>query len=320
MNQDAEALEIFEELQAKSNYFLGEDHPVTLNSLSWFAGFLSRNGDNDRALQMEEECYEKRKQVLGEDHPQTESTLYDLANLLERMGASYDEKGQHDRAMELYERALPMYVKLEALYTSVHDKDDPHRIKLRDIITKLRRMMPPEIFNPAAGGGKKKRHFRKSKKSKRTKQSRSVRRSRNRKGGMMSNHERKEEIKKLALTEDKKGIDSINYTANYDSIYRLWNSLESEENKKQFEEEFVKAANTLFTNHSYRVPLYKRIIADLRATDSHIKQHPEDLEMHKSPPNVEVTDRAGGKSRRRRNRRSSKKYRKVRKSRRRARS
>ena len=178
-----------------------------------------------------------------------------------------------------------------------------------------------EEFNPAAGGGRNKnRHFRKSKKSKRTKRSRSVRRSRNRKGGM-THSEIKDEIKKRVLTQDKKGIDDIEYRANYKYIYELWNSLGSKENKDKFAEEFVKAANTLFTDHSYRVPLYERIIADLRATDSHIILHPEDLHVHKSPPSLEVTYRAGGKStRRRRHRRSSKKHKKARKSRRRVRS
>lgn len=174
------------------------------------------------------------------------------------------------------------------------------------------------------GGRNKKRHFRKSKKSRRTKRSRSVRRSRNRKGGMLSDQEiseKKDRIKILALTEDKKRIDDVNYRANYDDIYRLWCSLGSEENKKQFEEKFIKAADIFFKDHSYRVPLYKRIIKDLRATDSYNNQHPEDLHMHKSPPSLAVNYRAGGNSsRRRHHRRSSKKYKKACKSHRRVRS
>jgi hypothetical protein len=133
----------------------------------------------------------------------------------------------------------------------------------------------------------------------------------------MTHSEIKDKIKKIVLTQDKKGIDDIQYRANYNEIYELWNSLGSKENKDKFAEEFVKAANTLFTDHSYRVPLYERIIADLRATDSHIMLHSEDLHVHKSPPSLEVTYRAGGKStRRRRHRRSSKKHKKARKSRR----
>ncbi len=183
-------------------------------------------------------------------------------------------------------------------------------------------MGPDEIYK-ANDEYKKKRHFRKSKKSKRTKRSRSVRRSRNRKGGTMTNSDIKNKIKTLALTEDKKGIDDVKYRANYDDIYNLWRRLGSKENKNDFEKEFVKAANTLFTDHSYRVPLYERIIADLRATDKYNESHPTEWEMHKSPPSLEaspsleVTHRAGGKSsRRRHNRHSSKKYKKARKSRR----
>lgn len=169
-----------------------------------------------------------------------------------------------------------------------------------------------------SGGRNKKRHFRKSKKSKRTKRSRSVRRSRSRKGGM-THSEIKDKIKNLVLDKVNKKIDDIEYRANYDYIYSLWSSLGSKENKEKFAEKFVEAANTLFKDHSYRVPLYETIIADLRATDSHIMLHPEDLRMHKYPRSLIVIH--GGKStRRRHNRRSSKKYKKARKSRRRVRS
>jgi thiamine kinase-like enzyme len=183
----------------------------------------------------------------------------------------------------------------------------------------------PDTPGAAGGGTKKKRHFfRKSKKSKLTKRSRSVRRSRNRKGGMTNSEikEIKDKIKKLVLDREKKQIDDIAYRANYGYIYSLWRSLGSKENKDDFETEFVKVANTFFTDHRYRVPLYERIIADLRATDKYNESHPTEWEMHKSPPSLEVIYTAGGKSTcsRRHNRRSSKKYKKARKSRRRVRS
>ena len=298
------ALPLYEECLAKKKRVLGDDDPTTLAALHDLAYLFGINGEYDRALPLYEECLAKRKRVLGEDHPGTLASLYNLVFLLERNGE--------------YDRALPMYEELLAKKKRVLGEDHPDTLAALDNLAFLleRNGEYDRASNLARGGTKKKRHFRKSKKSKLTKRSRNVRRSRNRKGGMI-NSEIKDKIKKLALTEDKKGIDNIKYTANYDTIYSLWRSLDSEENKNKFAEEFVKAANTFFTDHSYRAELYERIIADLRATDKYNKSHPTELEVHKSPPSLNVTYRGGGKSRRRHhNRRSSKKYKKARKSRR----
>ena len=303
------AFTLYEELLAmyKENY--GDDHPDTLASLNNLAELFRSKGEYDRALPLYEECLAKKKRVLGDDNPSTLISLNNLAILLKDMGD--------------YDRALPLFKECLAKRKRVLGDDNPDTLESLNNLAKLRKLMSLEILPAAAGGGRnKKRHFRKSKKSRRTKRSRSVRRSRNRKGGM-SNKEIKNQIKKLALTEDKKNIDDVKYTANYNGIYSLWRNLGSEENKNKFEEYFVNAADTFFVDHRHRVPLYQRIITDLKKTDSHIKQHPEDLGIHKSPPppTLAVNYKAGGKSRRRhRHRRSSKKYRKVRKSRRRVRS
>ena len=301
------AFTLYEELLAmyKENY--GDDHSDTLASLNNLAELFRSKGEYDRALPLYEECLAKKKRVLGDDNPSTLISLNNLAILLKDMGD--------------YDRALPLFKECLAKRKRVLGDDNPDTLESLNNLAKLRKLMSLEILPAAAGGGRnKKRHFRKSKKSKRTKRSRSVRRSRNRKGGM-THSEIKDKIKNLVLDKVNKKIDDTAYRANYGYIYMLWNNLGSEENKKQFEKEFVKAADTFFVDHSYRVPLYQRIIADLRATDSHIQQRPADLQMHKSPPSLEVIDRAGGNSsRRRRNRRSSKKYRKARKSRRRVRS
>ena len=233
----------------------------------------------------------------------------------------YTDTGQLNDDFSHYVANAKIHLGTEELFMPVTDiSGTTNRPPLFSVNT----LNPMEGFVIREGGRNKKRHFRKSKKSRRTKRSRSVRRSRNRKGGMLSDDEiseKKDRIKILALTEDKKDIDRVNYRTNYNIIYGIWYSLGSEENKKQFEEKFIEAAKTFFKDHSYRVPLYKRIITDLKATDSYNNQHPEDLHMHKSPPSLAVNYRAGGNSsRRRHHRRSSKKYKKARKSHRRVRS
>jgi hypothetical protein len=187
------------------------------------------------------------------------------------------------------------------------------------------------------GGTKKKRYFRKSKKSKLTKRSRNVRRSRSRKGGMTKSGI-KDEIKKLIkLDKETNQIDELAYTTNFRQIFGYWQSLQTPQRKKEFADSFVKVASyNPLVDHDTRIPIYTRIIADLKKTEEGIENGTIILQGYLRPPSVvekehtDITDRrlnelrgigsnaSGGKSRRRRrhNRHSSKKYKKARKSRR----
>jgi hypothetical protein len=173
-------------------------------------------------------------------------------------------------------------------------------------------------------GGRSKRG-RKSKKYSKTKS-----KSRTRRGGGMTDSEIrkiKDQIKRLALSEDHETIDCGKYVANYDDIYNLWSSLETKEDKEEFAKKFVEVTNIPFLNHSRRVPLYETILKDLKETDSHIRTHLHDLYIHKTPSScntqykIDSTTAYGGKSRRRRRSHhrgaTNRKHKKARKSRRR---
>jgi hypothetical protein len=155
----------------------------------------------------------------------------------------------------------------------------------------------------------------------------------------MSNGETKDKIKSLiGLNKETHEISESEYSGNFEEIYKLWSSLETDDRKNKFATQFVEVAKyNPFVNHDPRVAVYKSIIDDLRKIDS-MRRNGELMPLYLRPPSVvekEHTDMmerrlnelggigsnaSGGKSRRRRHhRRSSKKHKKARKSRRRVR-
>jgi tetratricopeptide (TPR) repeat protein len=303
---------------------LGEDHRETLALFCSIAKEFYKKGDYDRALPLYEECLAKRKRFLGDDHRDTLISLNILAGL-------FYNNGDYYRALSLYNECLEGWKR-------VFGEDNPNTRRLRNTIDELKQhMKESDKFPPAAGGGRnKKRYFRKSKKSKLTKCSRNVRRSRNRKGGM-TNSQIKDEIKTLIKLDKTNQIDELAYTINFKKIFGYWQSLQTPQRKKEFADSFVEVASYKpFVNHDTRIPIYNRIIADLKKTEEGIENGTIILQGYLRPPSVverenkDMAERhldelggigsnaSGGKSRRRRrhNRRSSKKHKKARKSRR----
>ena len=65
---------LFEQCLTWRKQELGEDHPLTIESLSNLANLFNKMADYDRALPLFEECLEKQKVCFGADSSDAKST------------------------------------------------------------------------------------------------------------------------------------------------------------------------------------------------------------------------------------------------------
>ena len=93
-----EAKEVEERAVSLGTKFLGQEHPLTLTSMSNLASTYRGLGDLEGAKELQERVYEVFRRLLGEEHP---DTLTSMGNL----GLTYWKLGDLEGAKELQERA-----------------------------------------------------------------------------------------------------------------------------------------------------------------------------------------------------------------------
>lgn len=85
---------------------LGDEHPITLNSLNNLALLLQAKGQFDEAEPLSRRGLEVRQRVLGDEHPDTLNSLNNLALLLHTKGESDDAEPLYRHALEVCQSVL----------------------------------------------------------------------------------------------------------------------------------------------------------------------------------------------------------------------
>jgi len=84
------------EMRAK---LFSEDHPKTLNAMSWLADTFCESGKLNQAAAMHDRVLEIRKRILGEEHLDTLSSMHHIALV-------FHYQGKLDQAAAMYPRVL----------------------------------------------------------------------------------------------------------------------------------------------------------------------------------------------------------------------
>lgn len=85
---------------------LGEEHPLTLNSMGNLAETLLAHGELTGARSLGEKVLDSRRRVLGEEHPETLASINNLAQTLQALGDFAGARGLHEKALEIFRRVL----------------------------------------------------------------------------------------------------------------------------------------------------------------------------------------------------------------------
>ncbi|RMD42060.1 hypothetical protein DV735_g3066, partial [Chaetothyriales sp. CBS 134920] len=80
-----------QEVLAKQQQLLGEDHPDTIDAMSSLASTLHAQGKLEEAARIQKEVLAKRQQLLGEDHPGTIDAMNKLASIHHDQGRQEEE-------------------------------------------------------------------------------------------------------------------------------------------------------------------------------------------------------------------------------------
>ncbi|MCA2701396.1 MAG: tetratricopeptide repeat protein [Microcystis sp. M179S2] len=94
-----EAIPLAEQALAISKQQLGDNHPLTAQSLNNLAGLYESQGRYSEAEPLFKQALAIRKQQLGDNHPSTATSLNNLAAL-------YESQGRYSEAEPLYKQAL----------------------------------------------------------------------------------------------------------------------------------------------------------------------------------------------------------------------
>ena len=94
MGKYEEALPLHRKALGSSRQFLGDNHPVTLNSINNMGDLLQAMGRNEEALPYFREGLAGCRRLFGHEHP-------DTLTLTNNMGNFLNELGRHDGAADL---------------------------------------------------------------------------------------------------------------------------------------------------------------------------------------------------------------------------
>ena len=111
------AIKYAEEAFQIQKRWLGEEHPVTLDSLQIISGSYYGRKEYEKAISLEEKLYGINEKNYGEEYPQTITNISNLA-------VFYNEVGEHQKAMEYATKAYELNKK-------VLGEDHPETVKAK---------------------------------------------------------------------------------------------------------------------------------------------------------------------------------------------
>jgi tetratricopeptide (TPR) repeat protein len=85
---------------------LGEEHPATLNSISFLGYCLQNIGKTPEAEPLIREGLEKNRRILGEEHPETLTALGNLGSVLQALGKLSEAEPIYRKVLEGRRRVL----------------------------------------------------------------------------------------------------------------------------------------------------------------------------------------------------------------------